>query len=147
MDYKINISVCCGCAVNEDTVDTLNKLIPQLSQSALPVTIEELQRIADHDACTLLLAYLGGEIVGCTTLVTFPLPSGVRAWIEDVVVDESARGCGVGEQLTKEAIRVAKVFGAKTIDLTSRPSREAANRLYERAGFVLRETNLYRYDV
>jgi ribosomal protein S18 acetylase RimI-like enzyme len=62
-------------------------------------------------------------------------------------VDEAARGQGAGEALVREAIRLARKAGARTIDLTSRPSREAANRLYERIGFVERETNVYRYEL
>jgi len=80
------------------------------------------------------------------TLVLFPIPTGMRAWIEDVVVDESARGRGVGEALNRRALEIAVNAGAKTVDLTSRPSREAANRLYQRLGFVIRETNIYRYE-
>jgi ribosomal protein S18 acetylase RimI-like enzyme len=84
-------------------------------------------------------------VVGMLTLVMFPIPTGLRAWIEDVVVDESARGQGVGAALTREAIRLAQAKGVRTVDLTSRPSREAANRLYERLGFELRDTKAYRY--
>ena len=79
------------------------------------------------------------------TLAMFRIPTGLRAWIEDVVVDESARGKGVGQQLNERALQIARAAGAKTVDLTSRPSREAANRLYKRIGFVARETNVYRY--
>ena len=79
------------------------------------------------------------------TLVVFRIPTGVRAWIEDVVVDETMRGRGVGEALSQEAVRRAIGAGARTIDLTSRPSREAANRLYQRLGFTLRDSNVYRY--
>jgi ribosomal protein S18 acetylase RimI-like enzyme len=80
------------------------------------------------------------------TLVVFPIPTGLRAWIEDVVVDEQVRGQGVGEALNRRAMEIALKAGAKTIDLTSRPSREAANRLYQRLGFTARETNIYRYQ-
>ena len=100
----------------------------------------------DHDACTILLARLEGRIVGTMTLVLFPIPTGLRAWIEDVVVDDSARGHGVGALINTRAIEIAEAAGAKSIDLTSRPSREAANRLYQRLGFVARETNVYRYS-
>jgi ribosomal protein S18 acetylase RimI-like enzyme len=75
----------------------------------------------------------------------FRIPTAVRAWIEDVVVDSSARGRGAGEALTVEAVRIAQSRGARTIDLTSRRSREAAHRLYEKVGFALRDTNIYRY--
>ncbi len=98
-------------------------------------------------ACDVLVARLDGAVVGTLTLVTFRIPTGVRAWIEDVVVDGAARGHGVGEQLNRYAIEVARGKGAATVDLTSRPSREAANRLYQRLGFKPRDTNVYRYDV
>ena len=85
--------------------------------------------------------------VGTLTLVVFRIPTGVRAWIEDVVVDDAARGHGVGEALNQFALDLARGKGAKTVDLTSRPSREAANRLYQRIGFQPRETNVYRFDL
>ena len=88
-----------------------------------------------------------GTIVGSLTLVVFPIPTGSRAWIEDVVVDEAARGAGVGAALNQAALDHARALGAKTVDLTSRPSREAANRLYQRLGFEPRETNVYRYEL
>jgi ribosomal protein S18 acetylase RimI-like enzyme len=78
------------------------------------------------------------------TLAVFRIPTGVRAWIEDVVVDENQRGRGVGEALTQAALELASARGARTVDLTSRPSRDIANRLYKRMGFELRETNVYR---
>ena len=79
------------------------------------------------------------------TIVLFPIPTGTRAWIEDVVVDEDARGRGVGALLTQAALDLAVAHGARTVDLTSRPGREAANRLYARLGFEQRQTNVYRY--
>jgi len=136
------------CAVVDDElVAAMERLIPQLSSSAPPPGRSELQAIVDSDACHLLLA-IGddGRILGSMTLVVFPIPTGVRAWIEDVVVDGDARGMGVGEALNLRALDLAAELGAKTVDLTSRPSREAANRLYQRIGFVPRETNVYRYD-
>ena len=104
-------------------------------------------QIVDSDSCSLLIARDDGRIVGSLTLVVFPIPTGVRAWIEDVVVDSSVRGKGVGEALNREALRIARDKGAVTVDLTSRPSREAANRLYQRIGFEKRDTNVYRYDL
>jgi ribosomal protein S18 acetylase RimI-like enzyme len=95
----------------------------------------------------VFVARVDGNIVGSLTLVTFRIPTGIRAWIEDVVVDESARGHGVGEALNQAAIEEARRKGAVTVDLTSRPSREAANRLYQRIGFVQRDTNVYRYSL
>jgi ribosomal protein S18 acetylase RimI-like enzyme len=94
----------------------------------------------------LLIARLDGRVVGTLTLAMFPMPTGLRARIEDVVVDEAARGLGAGAELTREAVRLARAAGARTVDLTSRPSREAANRLYERLGFRPRDTKVYRLD-
>ena len=99
------------------------------------------------EASTVFIAESEGKIVGSLTLALFLIPTGLRAWIEDVVVDESARGQGVGEALNQAAINHAQSAGAKTVDLTSRPSREAANRLYKRIGFVERSTNVYRKDL
>ena len=93
------------------------------------------------------MAKVDGVIVGSLTLVVFHIPTGIRAWIEDVVVDSDARGKGVGEVLNKFALDEAKRQGATTVDLTSRPSREAANRLYQRIGFKARETNVYRFQI
>ena len=134
-------------AVDDELVSAMERLIPQLSSSSPPPGTGELQAIIDSDACHLLLA-IGddGRILGSMTLVVFPIPTGVRAWIEDVVVDGDARGMGVGEALNLRALDLAAELGAKTVDLTSRPSREAANRLYQRIGFVPRETNVYRYE-
>ncbi len=87
------------------------------------------------------------KIVGMLTLAVFRIPSGVRAWIEDVVVDTEMRGNGIGAALVRRAIEIAQESKAKTVDLTSRPSREAANRLYQRLGFEQRSTNVYRYTV
>jgi len=87
-----------------------------------------------------------GTIVGVSTLVVFRIPTGVRAWIEDVVVDEQARGGGVGEALTREAIEIAGASGARTVDLTSRREREAANRMYRKVGFARRQTTVYRIE-
>lgn len=95
----------------------------------------------------MFLARVEGRIVGSLTLATFRIPTGVRAWIEDVVVDEQARGHGVGEALNRAALDLARAEGAITVELTSRPSREAANRLYLRMGFVVRDTNVYRYTL
>ena len=96
-------------------------------------------------ATDVLIATDGDEILGALTLVIFRIPTGVRAWIEDVVVDNAARGRGVGEALNQFALDIARAKGAVTVDLTSRPAREAANRLYQRLGFVKRDTNVYRF--
>ena len=133
--------------VDDEVVAAFNTLIPQLSSSNPPPTQEQLQKIVSSDATFLLLAKLDGRIVGSLTLALFQIPTGLRAWIEDVVVDGSARGAGVGEALNTFAINESRKRGATTIDLTSRPSREAANRLYQRLGFVQRDTNVYRFTL
>ena len=133
--------------VTDELVDALGRLMLQLSRSASPPTREELQQIVDADAVHLLVARNDEAILGSLTLALFRIPTGVRAWIEDVVVDEAARGRGIGEALNRRALELAKECGARTVELTSRPSREAANRLYQRMGFKLRETNVYRYSL
>jgi ribosomal protein S18 acetylase RimI-like enzyme len=130
--------------VSGEITEAFRRLLPQLSRSAAPLDTETLQALADHPANRLLVARAGGEILGTLTLVAFPIPTGVRAWIEDVVVDSAARGQGIGAALVTEAVELARAAGARTVDLTSRPSREAANRLYQRLGFTQRSTNLYR---
>ena len=132
--------------VTGEVVEAFGRLLPQLSRSAPPLGQAELEAVAGCPANTVLVARSAGTIIGTTTLVMFPLPTGLRAWIEDVVVDESARGQGAGEAMTREALRLAGEAGARTVDLTPRPSREAAGRLYERAGFKLRDSRLYRYS-
>lgn len=133
-------------SATDEVLNACHRLIPQLSSSSSPITAAELAEIVNGDSTVLFAARSDGEIVGLLTLVVFRIPTGVRAWIEDVVVDGSARGRGVGEALNHRAIEEAKRRGAKTVDLTSRPSREAANRLYQRIGFVRRDTNVYRFD-
>jgi len=130
---------------SDTSLNALNALLPQLSISAKPLSEKELRNIIESKAVHLLLAQENNNSVGTLTLVVFPIITGTRAWIEDVVVSENARGKGVGKLLTKEAIRLAEHYGAKTVDLTSRPTREAANNLYISAGFQRRETNVYRY--
>jgi ribosomal protein S18 acetylase RimI-like enzyme len=121
------------------------RLLPQLSSARVP-TRPELERMLASGATRLFLAHIGERVVGMLALVIFRIPSGVRAWVEDVVVDTESRGRGVGEALTKAALDLARKEGVRTVDLTSRPSREVANRLYQRLGFKLRETNFYRYE-
>jgi GNAT superfamily N-acetyltransferase len=112
----------------DELVDAMARLVPQLSKSSPPPGRAELAEMVASPASDVLLARLDGRIVGTLTLVTFRIPTGVRAWIEDVVVDDSARGHGVGDLLNLFALDLARQRGAKTVDLTSRPSREAANR-------------------
>ena len=137
-------------AATDEIVAAFARLIPQLSSSAPPVDRAALAEIIAAPGNAILLARdrtAQGKIIGALTLVVFRIPTAVRAWIEDVVVDAGARGRGIGELLTREAVSLAAKRGAQTVDLTSRPSRAAARRLYERAGFSIRDTNVYRYIV
>ena len=132
-----------------DVVAAIRRLVPQLSATAAVPSAAEIADIVASPATVLLVARDGdgGEIVGSLTLALFRIPTGLRAWIEDVVTAESARGQGVGTALTEEALRRAAEAGARTVDLTSRASREAANRLYQKLGFERRDTNVYRAQV
>jgi ribosomal protein S18 acetylase RimI-like enzyme len=130
--------------VSDELVKAFGRLMPQLSRSAKPLDAEAIRVLVTWQGNRLLVARVDGQIVGALTLVMLQIPTGLRAWIEDVVVDEEARGQGVGAALTQAAVRLAQAAGARTVDLTSRPSREAANRLYERLGFQLRDSKVYR---
>lgn len=132
--------------LTEELVEAMGRLVPQLSRSNPPPSATALQEIVDSDAATLLIARDHSGIVGTLTLVLFRIPTGTRAWIEDVIVDEDTRGSGVGRSLNEAAIERALAAGAVSVDLTSRPSREEANRLYQRMGFSKRETNVYRFS-
>ncbi len=136
-------------AVDDELVEAVGRLLPQLSRSAPAPSRGELDEIVSSPATRLLVARVdaGGPVVGMLTLAVFRIPSGVRAWIEDVVVDDAARGQGAADALSRAALDVARNAGARTVELTSRPARDAANRLYLRIGFVIRETNVYRIDL
>lgn len=134
--------------VSPELVDAMNMLLPQLSRSATEMSVEDVEAVV-HQEGVYVFIYRSGDddkILGMLSLATFRIPTGLRAWIEDVVVHEDARGHGAGQQLVHEATEYAKKLGVKSVDLTSRPSREAANRLYMRCGFNPRETNVYRYS-
>lgn len=145
-DMASTVPVEIAAQASEELLAACHRLIPQLSSSAAPITVNELAEIVNGESTIMFVARVDNQIVGLLTLAVFRIPTAVRAWIEDVVVDSSARGHGVGEALNLAAIAEAKRRGAKTVDLTSRPSREAANRLYQRIGFVARDTNVYRFD-
>lgn len=132
--------------VTDELVEAYRRLTPQLSSSSPPPGREELEDIVAAPATDVFVATDDtGRILGTSTLAVFRIPTGRRAWIEDVVVDESATGQGIGGMLTRAMIDRADELGCTTVDLTSRPSREAANRLYQREGFVQRDTNVYRF--
>ncbi len=146
------MSVRAATEVDDGLVEAFSRLIPQLSSSSPPPTAAELLSIIDNPNSVLFIAELDGDddvrsVVGSLTLAFYRIPTGLKAWIEDVVVDESARGLGVGEALNVAAIDESRQRGAKNVSLTSRSSREAANRLYQRLGFEPYETNLYRFGL
>ena len=134
--------------MSQKVYNAFERLLPQLSSSAKIPTWEELEDLINSKAGIVLAAVDDedpeGTILGTMTLVVFRIPTGVRAWVEDVVVDKEARGKGIGEKLIRTSIERAKAEGAKTIDLTSRPSRVEAHRLYKRCGFEMRETCVFR---
>ncbi len=134
-------------AVTDDLVEAFDRLIPQLSSSSPPPGRAELEEIVTNPNSALFVARVDGAVVGSLTLAFYRIPTGLKAWIEDVVVDGAARGLGIGEALNRAALDEARRRGAKDVSLTSRPSREAANRLYQRIGFEPRETNVYRFKL
>ena len=134
--------------VDDELVAAIGRLVPQLSRSAPAPAPGELAELVASPATRLFVARDGnGQLVGMLTLALFRIPTGVRAWIEDVVVDAAASRQGVATSLTQAALAAAADAGARTVELTSRPSREAANCLYKRLGFAVRETNVYRIDL
>jgi len=135
-----------AASVDDDLCAAVAVLVPQLSRSSPPPTRAQLESIVAEPGNTLFVARDGGRIVGMLTLVVFTIPTAVRAWIEDVVVDEGSRGSGAAGALVQAALDRADACGARTVDLTSRPNRDVANRLYARMGFERRETNVYRYQ-
>ena len=134
-------------SLDQPTYEAVCALLPQLSTSAEAPSFSEFADIASSPCTHLLLARSGGDVVGMLTLVLVRIPTGLVAHVEDVVVDEKARGLGIGRALTARALEVAGTAGARHVDLTSRPSRIAANTLYQSMGFVARETNVYRYPI
>jgi ribosomal protein S18 acetylase RimI-like enzyme len=136
-------------SVDPDLAEAFVRLTPQLSSSSPPPTEAQLREIVEQPGTTMFLARDDdtGEIVGTLTLVTFPIPTGRRAWIEDVIVDKAASGQQLGERLSRAALDKARELGCRTVELTSRPSREAANHIYKKIGFEIRDTNVYRFTL
>jgi ribosomal protein S18 acetylase RimI-like enzyme len=125
-----------------ELLEVVRRLLPQLSEARTPPTLEQLRATVENQ--TMLVARDdGGEILGTLTFVLYRVASGLKGRLEDVIVDESARGRGVGEALVQEGMRRANEAGVLMLELTSMPYREAANRLYKRLGFVRRPTNVY----
>lgn len=129
--------------VTPDLVEALGRLLPQLSERLQAPDAEALRRIVGSPSSVLLVAECGGCIVGSLTLVWYDVPSGRKAWIEDVVVDAAARGFGAGEALVRAAQAHAAAVGAGKVMLTSNPSRGAARRLYAKMGFKEAETTVF----
>jgi ribosomal protein S18 acetylase RimI-like enzyme len=149
MNAASAVQVAVADRATPELVSAFEHLLPQLSSSAPPLTLQSLQEIIAAPSNILLIARdsANAAIIGALTLVIFPTPTAIRGWIEDVVVDGSARGRGAGEALVQASVKLASQRGAKTLDLTSRPSRVAAHRLYEKSGFHVRDTSVYRFGV
>ena len=131
--------------VTDDVVEAFARLLPQLSTSAAPLDATAIRDIVSSPAVVVLIARSDEMIIGALSLVIFRIPTGTRAWIEDVVVDTAAGRHGTGTALVREAVERATKAGARSVDLTTRPARVAAGNLYERAGFTQRDTRVYRY--
>ena len=141
----ITISELTEC--NANALSAINGLLPQLSKSSQPMNMDRLSELVKSDNTFLFVASKEGQVLGMLSLVVLKIPTGNKAWVEDVVVDQSARGKGLGKSLMNHALEDAKKRGVKSIDLTSRPSRESANKLYQDLGYEIRETNVYRYKI
>lgn len=143
----MSVTIEIAAEATDELVQAFAHLIPQLSQSSPPPDAEQVTLLVADPGSVVFLARLDGLIVGTLTLVLCRIPTGLKAWIEDVVVDAGARGHGVGDSLNQAALAEARRRDVKAVSLTSRPSRQAANRLYQRIGFTQRDTNVYRYDL
>ncbi len=133
--------------IDDEVTDAFERLIPQLSQVPAP-SRDELEKMLNSGTCRVFMARaVDGRLVGSAALGFYRTPTGLHAWIEDVIVDADYRGQGIGEALSLAAIHAAEGMGAHSLSLTSRPARKSANRLYQRLGFVRWETNLYRYPL
>ena len=142
---EVTVSEVSGASI--ELLESVQRLIRQLSPSAAAPGATDLDQILSSPVTRLMVARdENGEVVGMLTLVVYRIPSGLCAWIEDVVVDERARRNGAGETLTREAVKLATDAGARTVDLTSRRDRQAAHRMYRKLGFNRRETTVYRYE-
>lgn len=133
-------------SVDDELVAAFAQLMPQLSSTAATATRVALEQMIASGGTSLVVAR-DPHVVATATLTVYRIPTGVNARIDDVVVDSAARGRGIGEALTRELIGIARDAGARAVSLTSRPDREAANRLYQRLGFVRVETNVYRFPL
>ena len=143
MEDELIISI--ATHADDGVADEIHRLLPQLSQTAV-FDHEILKRILAHESVDLFLARISGRVVGMATLITFPILTGIRGHIDDVVVDDLARGRGIARALVNAMVARAQALGVRSLDLTSRPSRESAIRLYETSGFVRRDSVSFRYQ-
>lgn len=134
--------------VNDKLIKEIKALIPQLTPTPIDITQSSLEELVLDKNSALIGAYNENNVlIGCLSLVVFTIPTGKKAFIEDVVVDQTARGLGLGEKMLQKAITMAKQKGVKRIELSSRPSRVPANKLYQKLGFKVRDTNFYRLEL
>ncbi|MDR2084205.1 MAG: GNAT family N-acetyltransferase [Bacteroidales bacterium] len=133
--------------VNQKVLNKINSLLPELFENASVLSLQQLEEMINDDNTTIFIAEENEEIIGMLTFVIYRIPSGLKAWIEDVVVDKEYQGKGIGKILVQRAIDYAKELGINKIDLTSSLFRVAANILYPKLGFKKRETNVYRLEI
>ena len=145
--FRIMVEIIEISEASNEILSQVNGLLPQLSKSASPLSLESLDILAKSESTNLFVAKEGKKVWGMLSLVLFPIPTGTKAWVEDVVVDSSARGKGIGKALMNHALKKVREKRGKSIDLTSRPSRETANKLYKSLGYQKRETNVYRLSL
>lgn len=132
--------------IDEHIVDAFRRLMPQLTSRRTDSSLATLERVISSEETHLFVAIDEEKIIGTLTLLFYQIPSGRKAWIEDVIVDQQVRGKGVGTALMWHALQIARSQGAEKVDLTSHPDRKAANKLYQKMGFRFRESNVYRYE-
>ena len=133
---------------SSSVLQSINELLPQLSSSAQVISMDRLSELVESDNTIIFLGTDDNDqILGMLSLIVMKIPTGNKAWIEDVVVDQTARGKGMGKALMNHALERAKKLAVKSVDLTSRPSREKANMLYQSLGYQIRETNVYRHKI
>lgn len=147
MDTINNIDIVRLEVVTDDIVEAFGKLIPQLVNDRPAPTKEQLESVVSSDNSLVFIARQAGRIIGTFSMVVYRIPTGIKASVEDVVADSSVRGKGVGEAMLRYAAKYAANMGVSKLDLTSKPSRIAANSLYRKIGFELRETNVYRLEI
>lgn len=142
-----NISIYELLETDDKYVDAVNRLLGQLSSTPRRFSMASLEAIVNSENSHLLLAEVDGKVAGMLTLSHYLAPTGLKMWIEDVVVDEAMRGRSLGRRLVERAVEYARTLGPGTLMLTSRPSREAANALYRSCGFTFKETNNYTMKI